>query len=122
MFGLPNTRYTAKTYKGDTDGTLSEIVVEAADANDLLVVWWIGLHWPLHTFNNTHIVVAYGTAPATFTDKILQVTLLAAGGVIDLPFKRGLYDTGFRGKDMRVLFDWDDAGDLSVGKPHAVIG
>jgi hypothetical protein len=122
MFGLPNTRYAAKGYIGDIEGTLSSIIVEAANADDLLVLWWLGHNWPSHTFNNTRIEVAYGSG-STFTDMLLVVTLKAAGGVIDLPFEHGLYDPAFRGSDMRVFFEWDTTPtNLSDGRPHAVIG
>lgn len=124
MFGLPNTRYAAKGYIGNIEGTESAIVVEAANADDLLVLWWLGHNWPSHTFDNTRIEVAYGdNATATFTDMLLTVALVAAGGVIDMPFEHGLYDPSFRGSDMRVLFDWDTTPtELGDGRPHAVIG
>jgi hypothetical protein len=122
MFGLPNTRYAAKGYIGDGEGTHAKVLVEAANADDLLVLWWLGHNWVNHVFDNTRIEVAYGTAPVTFTDILLAVTLEAAGGVIDMPFKHGLYDPSFRGSDMRVTWDWDtDPTELGDGRPHAVI-
>lgn len=121
MFGLPDTRYAAKGYIGNIEGTLSSITVVAANTDDLLVLWWLGHNWPSHTFDNTRIEVAYGSG-ATFTDMLLTVTLKAAGGVIDMPFEHGLYDPSFRGSDMRVFFEWDTVGsELSVGRPQAVI-